>query len=331
MVEGLVMERPGKVTWTTIPSHETLQAHDVKLKVIYGGICGSDVGVFKGKLPHASYPVVPGHEILGEVIEKGSDTKIEMGQRVVVQPNTYCGACEACKKGKTNICSHKNSLGINVQGGFSQTFIVNEKYVIAVPDGLADERAVLIEPLAVAVHAVKKATITKGDSVAVIGCGTEGMLTVAIANYLGAEVTAIDINKEKLIEIKKHYPMIEIAHPDEVDADQFDTAVEVAGARRSFEQCIEIVKPGGKVIAVGFSEKAEIPVVKLVRKEITIMGSIIYKVPDDFLTAIDYLLDKTFYVEPIISEILDVDQFNEAYERAASGKYRKVLLNFKQK
>ncbi len=327
-MKALYIEKPGEITWKTVPAGKEINNDEVKLKVIYGGICGSDVSVFKGKLPHAAYPVIPGHEILGEVIEAGENVNISVGQRVVVQPNSYCGECEFCQAGKTNICPEKKSLGINEHGGFSEEFIIASTYVIPVPEELPDERAILIEPLAVIVHALKKVKIDAGTSVAVIGCGTEGMLAVALASYFGGNITAIDINPEKLQKVKEHYPDIQIKHPDEVDENFYDIAIEVAGVRASFEQCIEIVKPGGSVVAVGFPAVAEIPVVKMVRKELSIFGSIIYNVPDDFLASITHLLDEKFYVEPIISEILPIADFKKAYEKAVSGNYRKIVMKF---
>lgn len=327
-MNGLYLEAPEKLSWKDFHLYDPLEDNEVKLKVIYGGICGSDIGVYKGKLAHAVYPVIPGHEILGEVIEVGKDVNIPVGQRVVVQPNSYCGTCENCVAGKTNICPEKKSIGINAHGGFMEEIVVDAKYAIAVPKSLTNERAILIEPLSVIVHALAKADITKGTSVAIVGCGTEGLLAVALASFLGAEITAIDINVEKLAEVKKQYPKIHIQQPNEVSADSFDIAIEVAGVTSSFEQCIEIVKPGGTIVAVGLPKTAEVPVVKLVREEITIKGSIIYNAVEDFNQSIQYLLEEDFYVEPIISEILPVTQYEEAYEKAVSGKYRKIILKF---
>lgn len=327
-MNGLYLEAPEKLSWKKFHLHDAVKANEVKLKVIYGGICGSDIGVFKGRLPHAVYPVIPGHEILGEVIEVGEDANVAVGQRVVIQPNSYCGTCENCRLGKTNICPKKKSIGINVHGGFMEEVVVEAKYAIPVPEALSNERAILIEPLSVIVHALDKATITKETSIAIVGCGTEGLLAVAVADYLGADITAIDINLEKLTEIQQQYPDIQIQHPNDVAVNTFDVVVEVAGVKSSFEQCIDIVKPGGTILAVGLPKVAEIPVVQVVREEITIKGSIIYNAVDDFNKSMSYLLDEKFYVEPIISDILPVAQYAEAYEKAVSGKYRKLILKF---
>ncbi|MHA6251838.1 zinc-dependent alcohol dehydrogenase [Oceanobacillus sp. CAU 1775] len=328
MVNGLYMVSPGKIIWDTVPLKESLEDQEVKINVKLGGICGSDTAVYKGKLAHANYPVVPGHEVLGEVTEVGEKAKVKVGDRVVVQPNTYCGKCEYCLEGKTNVCPEKQSLGININGGFSETLIVEDKYVIKVPEALVNERAILVEPLAVIVHAFKKIRLIKDASIAIIGCGTEGMLAIALATYLGAKVTAIDINNKKLIKVKKHYPDVHVALPKDVKEDYYDIVMEVAGTAESFTQCIDIVKPTGCVVSVGFPQLAEVSVVKIVRKEITIKGSIIYQAPQDFETSINYLLDDNFRVESIISKVVNVKDYEEAYQMAVSGDYRKIILDF---
>ncbi|WP_238544605.1 zinc-binding dehydrogenase [Geomicrobium sp. JCM 19037] len=166
------------------PLH-AVEANEVKIRVIYGGICGSDLSVYRGKIQHATYPVRPGHELVGVVEQAGSHVTISEGARVVVTPNTFCGQCEYCLNEQENICPHKKSIGINASGGFAHEFIIDSRYVIPIPDDVSNERAVLIEPLAVIVHGLKKLNIKKGDRVLVVGCGTEGLLTVALADYLG--------------------------------------------------------------------------------------------------------------------------------------------------
>src|SRR5690625_2180074 len=98
-MKGLQVTEAGKVQFKTFTKQYQLKENEVKINVIYGGICGSDIAVYKGKLPHAQYPVVPGHEIIGEIIATGENATKAIGQRVVVQPNTHCGKCSFCKMG----------------------------------------------------------------------------------------------------------------------------------------------------------------------------------------------------------------------------------------
>ena len=326
---GLYLNKPGDLELKEFPSSFPLKEDEVKIKLTYGGICGSDIRVFQGKVNYASYPIRPGHELIGTIIEASKDAKYKVGSKVVVQPNSFCGECDLCLKGKINICRHRQSLGINTDGGFSKELVISSKYVLPIPEGMPDERAVLIEPFAVIVHAFKKVTITKGTSVAIIGCGTEGMLAIALAAYLGAQVTAIDINQEKLDKAKS-FGDIKTAHPQDVQDETFDVVIEAAGVKQSIEQAIDITSPGGSVVLVGITPEANLPVVRVVRNELTLYGSIIYDFSSDFLQSMEYLMQDEFNVEPIISMIIPFTEYKRAFEAAVSGKYGKIILNFKE-
>ncbi|PLT33271.1 zinc-binding dehydrogenase [Bacillus sp. V5-8f] len=326
---GLILKQPGQLELQELQSLSTLKDDEVKIKVIYGGICGSDIAVFKGKLKHASYPVTPGHELVGTIMGAGQDVEYTIGTKVVVLPNSYCGTCDMCVKGKTNICRHKESLGVNADGGFSQEFVISSRFVLPIPEGVPDERAVLIEPFAVIIHAFQKVEMTKDTSVAIIGCGTEGMLAVSLAAYLGAQVTAIDINQDKL-ENARSFGKIRTAMPDEIKDETFDVVIEAAGVQQSVEQAIQIAAPGGSVVLIGLTPEANVPVVRVVRNELNIYGSIIYNFPSDYTKALEYLMRDDFHVNPIISEIIPFKEYERAYEAAATGKFGKIILDFKE-
>ncbi|MFB4161590.1 zinc-binding dehydrogenase [Geomicrobium sp. JSM 1781026] len=311
------------------PLH-AVEANELKIRVIYGGICGSDLSVYRGKIQHATYPVRPGHELVGIVEQAGSHVSISEGTRVVVTPNTFCGQCEYCLNEQENICPHKKSIGINASGGFAHEFIIDSRYVIPIPDDVSNERAVLIEPLAVIVHGLKKLNIKKGDRVLVVGCGTEGLLTVALADYLGADVTAVDINHEKL-DMLKPFPHIRATHPDAIEEDAFDYVVEAAGTPQSVQSCFRWLKPGGSVLLIGITNESELPIGQIVRKEQTIYGSIIYRFPKDFAESIEYLSDERFDPTVFISKILPLADFEKAYELALSGSFAKILIDFQNK
>ncbi|RAS83651.1 zinc-dependent alcohol dehydrogenase [Priestia endophytica] len=325
----LYVKNPMEIELRDIESLPTPKNDEVKIKLIYGGICGSDIGVFKGKLAHATYPLRPGHELIGTVIEAGEDAKYEAGTRVVVLPNTFCGECDLCIKGRTNICRHKKSLGININGGFSEECIISSKYVLSIPDDLPDKKAVLIEPFAVVVNAFKKVHITKDTSVAIIGSGNEGMLAAALAYYLGARVTAIDINPKKH-DIIRSIGDIRAVYPQELKNESFDVVIEAAGAKNSVEQAIRLVSPGGAMVLIGLTPEANFPVTHMVRHELSIYGTIIYNFPHDYLQTIEYLNDPKLNIEPIVSMIVPLTQYKYAYETALSGDFGKVILDFQE-
>lgn len=302
-------------------------ADEVKLRTIYGGICGSDLRVYKGSINYAAYPIRPGHEVLGTVAAAGKNAPFAPGTRAVVLPNTFCGECEFCRKGRTNICKDKKPLGLSADGVFAGEILIEAKYVVPVPEDMPDEQAILIEPFAVTVHALKKAPIGRGVTVAVVGCGTEGLLAAALACRLGGRVTALDVNPKKLA-IARQLGDIRAMHPGDLKDELFEVVVEAAGVKVSIEQAMEIVKPGGDLIAIGITgEQVNFPAIRIVRNEITIHGTMIYT-PDDFRTAIGYLQDPAFDVGPVLSKILPVGQYQQAFDDALSGNFAKIVLDF---
>ena len=305
-----------------------LHPTQLRLKPILGGICGSDVSVYKGRLRHAKYPVIPGHEVIAEIVEVGSESKFINGAKVVIVPNTFCDECENCRNRRRNICLQKQSLGVTTDGVFSTDFVIDEKFVLEIPVGLSLERSTLTEPFAVIVHAMKKLEKLHEKSIAIIGCGTEGMLATSYSKYREASVTVIDIQETKLAFIKSIFPEVQTFLPSEIKEQKFDVVVECAGARSSVEQSFHLVKPGGEIILIGFTEEAILPVTHIVRNEIKIMGSIIYDFPEDFQNSLTILSDPAFQVDHIISKVYQLERYNEAYEDACSGKYGKILFDF---
>ncbi|WP_342505158.1 alcohol dehydrogenase catalytic domain-containing protein [Sporosarcina sp. FSL K6-2383] len=323
----LVVKKPLEIEIRNVELVQISHNDEVKIQVNYGGICGSDLSFLKGKFAHAVYPLRPGHELVGTIIESGESSKYKIGTRVVVLPNTFCDECEMCKQGRTNICRNKKSLGINMDGGFAEEFVISSKFVLPIPDDLADEKAVLIEPFAVVVSAFKKVEITKGTSVAIIGGGTIGMLAASLAYRLGAQVTVIDINPKKH-EIVRRIGEIRAVYPEELTNETFDIVVEAAGVKASVEQGIQLMKPGGAMVVIGLAPEANIPFIQVVRNDQTIFGSIIYSFPDDYLQTIAYLRDPDLNVEPIVSMVLPFIEYKQAYENALTGNFGKIILKF---
>lgn len=325
----LYLQGPNSLSIKELQPLPAVKEHEVKICVTYGGICGSDLRVYKGQIAYAQYPIRPGHEVLGTIIEAGACVEHKAGTKVAVFPNTYCGECEFCIGGKTNICKQKKPFGVSMDGVFAQEIIVDAKYAVPIPAGMPDERAVLVEPFAVTVHALKKAKISKGTSVVIVGCGTEGLLAIALSLSMGAVVTVIDVNPVKL-DIAKSFGPVQTMQPQEVTEDtMFDVVIEAAGVKAAIEQAVQMVKPGGAMIALGItSEEVNWVPIHVVRNEISILGTIIYT-QQDFEDAINWLSDPAFNVEPVISKIVPFVEFQSAYDDALSGNYAKIVLDFR--
>lgn len=324
----LYLAEPEQLSIRKATPVQALKENETRVKLIYGGICGSDLRVFRGTIPYAEYPCRPGHEILGTVIEAGAKSPHKVGTRVISYPNTYCGSCEFCLQGKTNICSSKKSFGVTVNGLFASEIVIDSEFLVPVPTELADERAILTEPFAVNVHALKRTAITKGTSVAVVGCGTEGLLSIALLDYIGADITVLDINPEKMEKARSFNQAIKALHPGDVKDQVFDVVVEAAGAKAAVEQAFQLVKPGGAMITLGItSDDVSFPSLHVTRSEITIFGSIIYT-KEDFTEALGYLRDPDLNVSPVLSKIMPLKEYEKAFKDALTGNFAKIILDF---
>jgi len=326
----LYLEKPGDLKMKESGPAPAPKDNEVKVKVIYGGICGSDLRVFRGTIPYASYPCRPGHEILGTVVEAGKKSPHKVGSKVASFPNTYCGKCEFCLQGRTNICKDKKSFGVTVDGLFAQEIIMDSEFVVPIPSDMLEERAILVEPFAVNVHALKRTRITKETSVAVIGCGTEGLLAIALLSHMGVDVTVLDVIPLKMEKAKSFGKNIRALHPADVKDQMFDVVVEAAGVKASIEQAFQLVKPGGSMISLGIiGEEVRYPALRITRSEITIYGTIIYT-KKDFADALALLQDPTFNVGPVLSKIVLFTKYQEAFADALTGNFSKIVLDFKQ-
>jgi len=194
-----VLQTPGmaQLVERDLPEPEATQ---VVIAIKASSICGSDLHLYKGKHPSATLPVSLGHELAGDVVSIGSKVKsVHTGDRVTVEPVIACGACPPCRKGEYGYCDNLSYHYRKGQGAMAEYFVVDQRYVYKLPDEMSYEAGALIEPLAVAVHAVKRAKIGLGDNVVIIGAGPIGILVGAVCKAAGArEIIVADIADVRL-------------------------------------------------------------------------------------------------------------------------------------
>ena len=280
-----------------------LGPHDVAIAVRYGGICGSDlhywhrgaVGAFRVR-----EPMVLGHEIVGAVAERGeSVTGLEPGTLVAVHPATVCGSCPECLAGRPNICREVRYLGSaarfpHVQGGFRQRLVVPADQARVVPDGLAADRAVLAEPLAVALHVLARAGDVAGRRIFVAGAGPIGLLVATAAHARGAaEIISSDLLDEPLALARALGATTTVradadpgARPEDVDV-----AVEASGSAAGLATCAQVVRPGGTVVQVGMFPPGDVavPVNQFVTREYDLRGAFRFHAEFDDALAFELL------------------------------------------
>lgn len=304
-------------------------ADQVKIQPHRMGICGSDVSFFLGHRS-VTYPFLGGHEVVGHVVATGEGvTRLQIGQRVIVEPNYPCGVCRFCRSGRGNICPNKVSLGVSVPGCFSETFVAPAEFVWPVPASISDADAVTVEPLAVSLHALWKSSAKIGDTVAVIGCGTTGLLLVQAAVAQGIRVLAHDKFPEKM-EMARKLGAIETDGTPTAELwarEEVTTVFECAGVAATVELAIGSAPRGSEVMLMGLSSaSAQFQPLRLVREGIRINSSLIYDHPSDFARAIALVERGVLEPSRVVTDSLPFQEIGRALQMACTGQAGKIMI-----
>jgi len=327
-MRAAVLIEPRKLEFRDIRQPD-VAADQVLIRPISIGICGSDVSFYLGHRA-AKYPWLLGHETVGRVIAVGdSVTTLAAGQRVVVEPNFPCGRCLFCRSGRGAICPNKVSLGVTTPGCFADSFVAPAEFVWPVPPEISDADAVVIEPLAVALHALLMSGARLGDTVAVIGCGTIGLLLVQVAIAQGMRVMAHSRSAHKL-ELARHFGAAVLESKDAAQAWQHNnvtTVFETGGTTATVELAFSAAPRGSEIVLLGLStEPASFVPLNLVRQGIRVIGSIIYDHPSDFRRAIALVKDGVVHPSHIITDSMSFDAIDRALEMASAGPAVKMIV-----
>ena len=302
----------------------------VRIQVDLAGICGSDNGLFNGKF-HVPFPVIGGHEAVGRIEKRGPGVaELPIGQRVTIHPNYFCGECQPCRDGFTNICKKKIRLGIDAAGVFAEYVVVPARQVFPVPDDLPDEKAVFAEPLSVIVHAMGLVPPQKGDNVLIFGAGVMGLIALQMAVQKQARVTACDLAEKRLAMAKKlgAADAIGPSSPRDAFANQFNLIFETSGAPAALSEAIRLAAPRGKIVVLGLSS-IEHPMASemIVRKELTIVGSMIYT--DEFPKSLELLRQDRIDTKALTSGRVSLEGLGQALADFASPDRIKTLVDIK--
>ena len=328
-MQAALLVAPKKIEIHQI-SAPRVAANEVMIQPARVGICGSDVSFYQGHRA-VPYPFVLGHEVVGHIVALGEQvTNFEIGQRVIVEPNYPCGTCAFCRSGRGAICPNKKSLGVSLPGCFAESFVAPAEFVWHVPDDIPDADAVVIEPLAVSLHALVHSGARMGDTIAVIGCGATGLLLIHVAVAQGIRVLAHDKFADKLALARQLGAVMVVAGGDVAElwrAENVTTVFECAGASATVELALSAAPRGSQVVLVGLSSSpASFIPLRLVREGIRVSGSLIYDHPADFARVIDLVKHGTLRPSQIVTDTLTLDAMDRALQLASTGQAGKVVV-----
>ncbi|MBK4218063.1 2,3-butanediol dehydrogenase [Paracoccus caeni] len=320
---------------------------DVGIKVAWTGICGSDLHEYLAgpifvpvdedhPLSHDKAPITMGHEYCGTVTELGDGvTDLAIGDRVAIEPIFACGTCPACLEGKYNLCDSLGFVGLSGgHGGFAAHSVVPARMVHKMPDDLSMEQGALVEPAAVALHAVRLSRIKAGDKAAVFGAGPIGLLVVEALRVAGASeihvVEPSEVRRQKALDLGAT-SVIDPTESDAVDTIRAATggvnvAFEVTGVPQVLPQCIDATRHEGQVLIVSIWEKeASFQPNTAVLKERQLQGTIAYR---NVYPAVMALMTQGYFsADQLVTKRIALDDIvAEGFEALVSEKSHVKIL-----
>ena len=276
------MMAPGKLELIESPVPD-LAADEVLIKIKASAICGSDLHLFNGKHPSVKLPTAVGHECAGVVVELGAATRgFKLGDKVTIEPNINCGHCDACRHGDYGYCENISFTYRIGKGAMADYIAVRQDKVFKLPESMTFAEGALIEPLAVATHAVRRADIQMGEEVLVIGAGAIGIFVAALCKLRGAGNVVVSDRSEERLETALRLGATDKLlsreleeHLNRVDSKRFDKVFECVGVEQTLSQAMRAAKRNGLVTVLGIFEQgqATIPATLFASHEIRMQGS----------------------------------------------------------
>lgn len=333
-----IMTKPGVIEFRQSEVPE-IGMNEILLQVKRIGVCGSDIHVFHGLHPYTSYPVVQGHEVSGVVAAIGENVDgFSLGEKITFTPQVTCGECYPCQNGMYHICETLKVMGFQTNGAGQEYFPLPMWNVLKLPDEISLDHAAMVEPIAVAVHALNRGGGVQGKKVLVLGAGTIGNLTAQSARAMGAESVMItDISDYKLemadscgidfVVNTAKYKLSE-AIATHFGPNKADLILECVGTQATVDQAVENARKGTTIVIVGvFGKKPTVDLGLVQDRELNLVGTLMYQ-KSDFEKAIELIPKRKLYLDSLITHRFKFEQYLDAYHaiEGSDGKYMKVMI-----
>ena len=319
-----VMTAPHQIMFREVETPQAAPGQAL-LRIRRIGVCGSDIHVYHGTHPFTSYPVTQGHDISGEVVALGEGvTGLTIGQKVTIEPQVVCGKCYPCRHGKYNLCEELKVMGFQTTGTASEYFAVDAAKITPLPGDMDFDEGAMLEPLAVAVHAVRRMDDVRGLKIAVLGAGPIGNLVAQVAKGLGAESVMItDVSDIRLAKAKECGVEFAVNTRSEnfgeamvrcFGPDKADVIYDCAGNNVTMGQAIQYARKGSTIILVAvFAGMASVDLAVLNDHELDLNTTMMYR-HEDYVEAIRLVNEGKVALRPLISKHFPFREYLAAYE-----------------
>jgi 2-desacetyl-2-hydroxyethyl bacteriochlorophyllide A dehydrogenase len=322
-MKAMVLKSPGKMSLEEVDAPRAGGGNQVLVQVTHTGVCGTDLEIFRGRIA-VRHPLIMGHEIAGKVAEPGTDSGLRAGDRVVVDPMIFCGACFHCRIGQTNLCTNGALLGRDADGGFAEYVAVPARNVFRLPASIPNSVAPLIQVTTTCVHSQNLVPISAGESVAVLGLGVTGQIQAQLAKARGASpVIAISRGVFKRELAKQLGTDITLeAGEDAVDkvlreteGRGADLVIESTGRIDLLADAIKMTRIGGRILLFGIytAQEGRLPFYELYYKELSLFGARAAR-SEDFDSAMALVERGALQLAPLVTHVLPLAEIERAIE-----------------
>ena len=327
-MRAAIVDQPGSIRVGEVPD-PTPGERQVVIKVGACGICGTDLHIADGHFPPTPYPIVPGHEFAGEIVELGADVPggWQVGDRVAVDPSLFCGYCGPCRAGHGNLCENWGATGDTVNGAFAEYVAVPSANCYRLPDHLSWREGALVEPVSCAVHGVRRIGAEAGERFLVIGAGTMGLVMQQLLQRAGANVTVVDRNAARLPRAKELGAYAVAADVSELDGEPFDAAADCTGAVPAIEAAFDSLRRGGRLLVFGVAPaeaRVALSPFRIYNDEITVVGSM--AVLHSYGAALDLVANGVIDTKALLTDALPLERYPDALDLMRSGAGLKVQV-----
>ncbi|MCF7941479.1 MAG: alcohol dehydrogenase catalytic domain-containing protein [Spirochaetia bacterium] len=331
-----VMTEPGKIIFKDVPIIEP-KVGEVLIKIQRIGVCGSDIHVNHGKHPYTSYPVTQGHEVSGVIEHCGFGvTDCAVGDLVTIQPQVVCGICYPCTHGAYHICDDLKVMGFQTTGMASEFFTCDADRVLKLPDDMTPDEGAMVEPVAVACHALSRSIDPKGKKIVVMGAGPIGNLVGQAAKGLGAESVLITDLSDFRLGLAKEVGLDHTVNPSRQDlgdaivkafgSDKADLILECVGVQSTMEAAITNARKGTDIIVVGvFGDRPLVDLGLVQDHEIRLIGTAMYQTCD-YMQAIELIEKGSIQLEPLMTDHFAFEDYEKAYAYLDEAKDRAMKV-----
>jgi 2-desacetyl-2-hydroxyethyl bacteriochlorophyllide A dehydrogenase len=321
-MRAIVLDRPGEFRVAEVPDPAP-RAGQIVVKVEACGVCGTDIHIMDGEFPPTPYPITPGHEFAGTIAAIAPDVTLDLarGDRVAVDPSLYCGYCRRCRSGRDNLCENWAAIGDTVDGAFAEYVAVPAVNAHKLPGQLDGQQGAMVEPLACAVHGLRRLGPVFGDPVLLVGAGTMGLLLLQLLLHAGAgPVTVVDRVGERLEVARKLGAARTATDLSALEEERFEVAVDATGAAPAIDAAAALLDRGGRLLVFGVSTAdalIKVSPFRVYNDEITITGSM--AILRSFAPAVELLASGAVDVRPLLSPPLPLEDFGAALNRVRTG------------